>query len=104
MGLQRFIAREPFAHPNGAIGYRPGGSFDCLGPYAKVVNCPIWGTDLRRTCYATGYADTFFSVPAACRIKNNTIKGYFTNRDDGTIFVFYDQFRPLLESFGIKTR
>ena len=49
-----------FTWSNGAIGYRPGGPPDCLGPYAKVRNCPIDGTDIRLTCYATAYPDTFF--------------------------------------------
>jgi hypothetical protein len=87
--MQKFIAREPFTFPNGAIGWRPGGPFDCLGPYAKVENCPIHGTELRRTCYATGYADTYFSVPACTRVKGKYIAGYFT-LDDGAI-----SFRPM---------
>lgn len=86
---QRFVARERFEFSNGAIGWRPGGPFDCLGPYAKVENCPIAGTDLRRTAYATGYADTHFSVPAETRYKGQRIKGYFS-LDDGAI-----EFRPL---------
>jgi hypothetical protein len=52
--MQRFRATERFEFTNGAIGWRPGGPFDCLGPYAKVQNCPIDGTGFRRTCYATG--------------------------------------------------
>lgn len=87
--MQRFIARERFDFPNGATGYRPGGPFDCLGPYAKVLNCPIAGTDLRRACYATGYADTFFSVPACTRIKGRYVSGYFTGLDGGGV-----EFRP----------
>lgn len=62
---------------NGAIGHRTGSSLDCLGPYAKVRNCPIAGTTVRLTCYATGYADTWFSVPACTRYKGKHIKGYF---------------------------
>ena len=81
---QRFIAREPFEFANGAIGWRPGGSFDCLGPYAKVTNCPIGSTDYRLTCYATGYADTYFSVPACTRIHGRHVQGFFT-MDDGAI-------------------
>jgi len=83
--MQRFIARERFEFANGAIGYRPGGMMDCLGPYAKVQNCPIVGLEgakrNRYTAYAQGYADTFFSVPAATRIKGKVIKGYFTQTD-----------------------
>lgn len=80
--MQRFIACEPFQYTNGAIGWRPGGPFDCLGAYAKVQNCPIAGTTIRRTAYATGYADTFFSIPAVTRYKGHTIKGYFTAAKD----------------------
>lgn len=82
MGLQRFIAVEPFTFDNGAVGWRPGGPFDCLGPYAKVERCPIRGTDLRRTVYARGYADTHFSVPAHCRIRGRTVKGYLAPAKD----------------------
>jgi hypothetical protein len=96
---QRFYAHptDTFTWPNGAIGHRPGGPFDCLGPYAKVVNCPIDGTDLRLTCYAQNYADTFFSVPAATRRKGKRIKGFFTTRNDGVVFVPNDREREKLE-------
>ena len=89
MAGQKFIARERFEFTNGAIGWRPGGPFDCLGPYAKVQNCPVHGTDLRRTAYATGYADTYFSVPAVTTIGGRQVRGYFT-LDDGAI-----EFRPM---------
>lgn len=82
---QHFIAREPYKFKNGAVGWRPGGPFDCLGPYAKVQNCPVKGTDLRLTCYATGYADTFFSVPACTRRKGKYVSGFFTMGDDDSI-------------------
>ena len=96
---------DTFTSPNGAIGYRPGGPFDCLGPYAKVKNCPIvigpddWkapdvqshnDTGIRLTCYATGYADTAFSIPACTRYRGKHIKGYFTGTDEGTIFCVMD--------------
>ena len=79
---------DTFTWPNGAIGHRTGYPFDCLGPYAKVVNCPIDGhPTLRLTCYATGYADTFFSVPACTRRKGKHIRGFFTQRDENIVFV-----------------
>ena len=81
--MQRFIARERFEFSNGAIGWRPGGPFDCLGPWAKVENCPIYGTTIRRTAYATGYSDTFFSVPAVARYKGRRIVGFLTQDDNG---------------------
>ena len=87
MSTQKFYAsNDTFTFPNGAIGHRPGGSFDCLGPYAKVVNCPIGDTDYRLTCYATGYADTFFSVPACTRIHGRYVSGYFTQDETGIRF------------------
>lgn len=86
MSAQKFYASptDTFTYPNGAVGHRSGSAFDCLGPYAKVVNCPIAGTALRLTCYATGYADTMFSVPACTRHKGKYISGYFT-LDEGSI-------------------
>ena len=84
---QRFVAREKFEFSNGAIGWSPGGPFDCLGPYAKVQNCPVKGVDDRRyTCYATGYADTMFSVPACTRIRGRYVKGFFTEDEHGITF------------------
>ena len=96
---QKFAAREPFTYPNGAIGWRPGGHMDCLGPWAKVQNCPIDGTDLRLTCYASGYADTFFSIPANTRDRGKYIGGYFTMEDGNPVFCPMDKYAPLL---GVK--
>lgn len=96
MTLQKFIASEPFDFPNGARGWRPGGPMDCLGPYAKVQNCPIIidGVEVgRRTCYATGYADTFFSVPACTRWKGKYVGGFFVNDEKGVTFRVYDQYK-----------
>ena len=93
----KFAAREKFEFPNGAIGYRPGGPLDCLGPYAKVSNCPIEGTDLRLTGYATDYSDTFFSVPAYTRYRGKRITGYFTLHEGGCIFVPDASFIPHLK-------
>lgn len=85
--MQKFIAREKIVYNNGAIGWRPGGPFDCLGPWAKVQNCPIKGTEIRRTAYATSYANTYFSIPAVTRYKGRRITGYFTMLDDNPVFV-----------------
>jgi hypothetical protein len=104
---QKFYAdpTHTFRWPNGAVGFRPGMPFDCLGPYAKVRNCPIAGTSgpdgkpLRLTAYATGYADTHFSVPACTRYKGRHIGGYFTGLEAGIVFQPYDRFKAAL---GIK--
>jgi hypothetical protein len=90
---QRYAARERFEWPNGAIGYGPGGPFDCIGPYARVTNCPIAGTALRLTCYATAPADTYFSVPACTRYRGRYVRGYFTGTKAGTIFCVMDSDR-----------
>ena len=93
--MQKFAARERFDFPNGAVGWRPGGPMDCLGPYAKVQNCPIMvdGVEIgRRTCYATGYADTFFSVPACTRWKGRYVGGYFA---DSVVFHPHDRYKGL---------
>jgi len=98
MSTQRFYASntDVLACRNGAVGHRPGGSFDCLGPYAKVRNCPIAGTELRLTCYATGYADTYFSVPACTRRKGKHIVGYFAQDEQGIVFHPMDSHKHLL--------
>ena len=97
MSAQKFYAdpNQRFEFSNGAIGYRPGGTFDCLGPYAKVTSCPVrtgdGATALRLTCYATGYADTFFSVPACTRHKGKYISGFFTVEDGAITFCVLDK-------------
>lgn len=97
MPMQKFKARERFEFVNGAIGWRPGGPFDSLGPYAKVQNCPIDGTTVRRTVYATGYADSYFSVPACTRYRGRYIGGFFELEGDGPVFVPSSKYRDRLE-------
>ena len=95
---QKFYAHptDTFTWPNGAVGHRIGGPMDCLGPFAKVRNCPIVGTDLRLTCYATGYADTWFSVPACTKHKGKHVAGYFTTKDDNVEFHVMDRCKHLV--------
>lgn len=86
---QRFYAspHDTITWPNGAVGYRPGGPMDCIGPYAKVTHCPVQGHARRYTVYATGYADTAWSVPACTRIKGRHVGGYIVHKDDGPLFI-----------------
>lgn len=95
---QRFYASpaHKFEFSNAAIGYSSGSNFDFLGPYAKVWNCPIAGTNLRLTCYATNYADTYFSIPACTRRKGKYIKGYFTIEAGAIEFNPMDSCKALL--------
>ena len=97
---QKFIGRQQFNFSNGAIGFAPGGPFDCLGPWAKVKNCPIIidGKEVARlTCYASGYADTYFSVPANTRYKGNYVRGYFTSDDGNAFFHVVDAHKHYFE-------
>lgn len=103
---QRFYANPAtrFVWTNGAIGLAPGGTMDCLGHFAKVHNCPIDGLpdNVRYTCYATGYADTYFSVPACTRIKSRYISGFFITTDDakGVIFVPMAKHKAFIAQIG----
>lgn len=84
MSCQRFAARVATKYENGAVGWAPGGPFDCLGPFAKVQNCPVVidrREVARHTCYATGYADTWFSIPACTRHKGRYVSGFMTTDD-----------------------
>lgn len=99
---QKFYASpaDKHAYPNGAIAFHSGG-VHCFnnGTFAKVRNCPIVceGLEgLRLTAYATGYADTFFSIPACTRYKGVHIGGYLTNADSGIEFRVYDRFKAKL--------
>ena len=102
MGMQKFLALESENFANGAVGWKQGGPTDCLGPFAKVQNCPIHGfqredgSELRLTCYATDYPDTYFSVPASTRYKGKYVGGYFTVEDGNVEFRPYAKYHHLL--------
>jgi hypothetical protein len=51
---------------------------------SKIENCRLENLagELRRTVYITGEADTYFSIPAVCRIQGCRVKGYVTGSDD----------------------
>jgi hypothetical protein len=98
MSGQKFIARESTRRVelNGAVSFGPGGPFDCLGNWAKIQNCPIHGTEFRRTCYATAYADTHFSIPAVCTVRGKRVVGYLTGTETGPEFRAMDSHKHLL--------
>ncbi len=102
MGQKFYARREPqFTWPNGAVGYGSGGPMDCLGPYAKVKNCPvvIAGREVaRHTCYATGYADSAFSVPACTQHRGKHVRGYFTVDNGNVEFRVMDSHKHLFIS------
>lgn len=92
MGLQKFQATskgEPM--PNGGVPYSSGHPWQVL---SLIKNCIVERVTkpLRTTVYATGHADTAFSIPAACTIKGKYIGGYITGTEEGMVFRPYDRF------------
>ena len=84
--MQRFRANTSQLHADGAIAYYA----NWLGgpTLAKVTNCRLanMAGDMRRTVYATGEPDTFFSIPATCRIAGHRVRGYLTMSEGNIIF------------------
>jgi hypothetical protein len=62
--------------PNGAITYSTPGAFRSM---ARVENCPC-DDNVRRLVYITGEPDSFYSVPAAVRVKGTWVGGFVTFR------------------------
>jgi hypothetical protein len=59
-------------------------------PVAKINNCRLMmAGDMRRTVYITGEPDTYFSVPAVCRIGGCRVRGYVSHEDDDGDLVFH---------------
>lgn len=56
---------------------------------AKLVNCPT--PHGRRTVYITGEPDTYFTIPATCRVQGRTVKGYVTCEDEQWEFRAYKE-------------
>lgn len=90
MGLQKYhtIGEEPEKLPNGSIACR---GHTWHGTHLALVrNCPIYrgGEYVQRlTAYVQGEPDTFFSIPAAVKLKGKTVRGHLTIDETG--FSFY---------------
>lgn len=94
MGLQKYradISRENADGSKSWFARWMGG--DSL---AKIENCRIHDFDARRMVYVTGEPDTYFSQPAACKVKGATVKGYLTGDDSGLVFHAMDSHKHLL--------
>jgi hypothetical protein len=52
---------------------------------AKIDNCRLDGLvgGMRRTVYITGEADTYFSIPAVCKLAGCRVRGYVTGDGEG---------------------
>lgn len=54
---------------------------------ARINNCRLANMqgDMRRTVYVTGDADTWFSIPAVCKLSGARVRGYVTGDDNGNL-------------------
>ena len=88
MGLQKFRADE-----QGEKQLNGGTPFYCRwmgGPtLALIRECPCENdpTLKPRTVYISGEPDTYFSTPAACKLKGKTVRGY-VKVDDNREYTF----------------
>lgn len=78
MGLQKYRADELLESDNN--GCRVWAARWMGGhTISKLEHCPtVFGP---RTVYVTGEADTWFSLPAACKYRGKTVRGYVTCSD-----------------------
>ncbi len=84
--MQKYRADISETQPDGAIVWS---SKWMGGPsLARVDNCRLSNLsgDIRATVYITGEADTWFSIPAVCRIKGCRVRGYLASDDDNLVF------------------
>lgn len=56
---------------------------------AKITNCRLvdLAGDMRRTVYITGEPDSWWTIPAICKIQGRRVRGYVSRDEDGD-FVF----------------
>lgn len=77
-----FNKDDSTSYPDGSVVYRTHGPFSTV---ARVANC-LCEDGKRRTVYATGYGDTFFSIPAEVRVTGRWVSGFLTSDDGGWRF------------------
>jgi hypothetical protein len=82
--MQKYRADYSEIQPNGAVHWYTrwmGGP-----SLAKIGNCPIDKSALRRTVYITGEARDYFSIPACTRIRGKYIAGFVMQEGDALVF------------------
>jgi hypothetical protein len=83
--MQKYRADRSETQKDGAILWYA----DWMGGpnLSRIDDCRLVNMegDMRRTVYITGEADTYFSIPAVCRLSGRRIRGYVTSDDDGTL-------------------
>lgn len=86
--MQKYRADRSRAMPDGSVQWHA----EWLGgpTIAKIQNCRLdsLAGDMRRTVYATGEPDTFFSIPAVCKIQGCRVRGYLTPDEYAGTLVF----------------
>lgn len=94
MGLQKYRADKSEKQSDESIHWFANW---IGGPsLSKIENCRIHESELRRMVYITGEPDSYFSQPAACKVKGKTVRGYITGDDSGFIFHAMDSHKALL--------
>lgn len=85
MSIQKYrFDYQGEAYANGAIPVYADWQFGPTLAGLRNTPCETYG---RRTVYITGEADSFFSQPAAIRVRGKTVKGFVTGDDMGLSFV-----------------
>jgi hypothetical protein len=83
--MQKYRADISETQDDGAVVWRA----EWMGgpSLSKIVDCRLYtlAGDMRRTVYITGEADTYFSIPAVCKIMGCRVKGYVTGDGDGNL-------------------
>lgn len=89
--MQKYHADVSEKQSDGAIVWRAkwlGGP-----TLSKIQDCRLdnLAGDMRATVYITGEPDTFFSIPAICKIFGCRVKGYVTSEEGNLVFrqVYY---------------
>jgi hypothetical protein len=84
--MQKYRADKSETQDDGAIVWRA----EWMGgrTLAKIENCRLItiAGDMRRTVYLTGEPDTYFSIPAVCKIQGARVTGYVTSDDGNLVF------------------
>ena len=80
--MQKYHVNHFEQQPDGALVGRAWS-----GTLAVITDCRIESLigDMRRKVYATGEADTFFSIPAVTKIGRKRVRGYITGDDNGNL-------------------
>jgi hypothetical protein len=78
------LDREGEPEPNGSVPVYA----DWMGgpSLAAVRNCPVNGTDARRSARVTGEPDTYFSQPATVSLNGRRVRGFLARDESGFTF------------------